>query len=664
MKFFFHIRKSQYICIMKKSIFLFASFLFMNIYSQEKQKDSLSEKKIDEVVIISSSRTEQKIENSPQKIEVLGKEEMQEESTIKPAGIASILGDISGVQIQQTSAISGNSNVRIQGLDGRYTQILKDGMPLFDGFSGGLGMLNIPPLDLQQVELIKGSASTLYGGGAIGGLVNIISRKPTSKQELTALANISTLSEKNLNIFASKKYKTFGYTLFAGETSQKAKDINKDGFSDVPKLNSLVIHPKLFFYPSQTATISLGWSGTFEKNTGGDMNVINGKQDQTHQFFETNKTQRNTFELIYDQKFRDNSKLNFKNSLSIFNRNFSSNQNFLNAEQQNSFSELTYVFHRNKMSWVLGTDFQGSKFTPKSFGSFQIPTFENNSVGLFVQNSLKLNKTNIETGIRQDFTKNFGSFFLPQVALIHHFNEHWAARAGVGLGYKIPNALAPSVYDYPLEHILPINAATTKTEKSIGYNVEFNYKKKFDEENEIFINQAFFLTQINNPVTGRLNSFENIYFQNESSPIVSKGFDTYIKATVDEWELYAGYTFTIAENKYLSTNQFIPLTPKNRFAMTALKELTTWKAGMEASYTGKQHRLDYTLTPRYLFLAAMVSKDFGKHITAVINCENLLDYRQSRHESLYYGSIKNPVFHPLWAPIDGRVINLSLKWKL
>lgn len=649
---------------MKKWILIFPVVFFTHGFSQEKTKDTLKEKNIDEVLIVSSSRTEQKIENSPQKVEVLGKEEMQEESTIKPAGIASILGDVSGVQIQQTSAVSGNSNVRIQGLEGRYTQILKDGMPLFDGFSGGLGVLNIPPLDLQQVELIKGSASTLYGGGAIGGLVNIISRKPTAKQELTVLANYSTLTEKNLNVFASKKYQNFGYTFFVGETSQEAKDVNKDGFSDVPKLNSLVIHPKLFFYPNHNSTVSIGWSGTFEKNKGGDMNVNNGKANQTHQFFEENKTQRNTFELLWDQKFEDNSKLTFKNSLSNFNRNFTSNQNYIKAKQLNYFSELSYVKHANKMTWVLGADFQGSKFTPVNFQSFQIQQFENNSFGLFVQNSVKLNKTNIETGVRQDFTNQYGSFFLPQVAVIHHFNEHWATRAGIGLGYKVPNALAPSVYDYPLENILPINSSITKAEKSVGYNFEFNYKKKFDEENEILINQAFFLTQINNPVTGNVNGNGSVFFQNEAKPVISKGFDTYIKATVDEWELYAGYTFTIAEDKYLASNQFVPLTPRNRFAMTALKELETWKAGIEASYTGQQHRLDYTLTPGYLFLAAMVSKDFGKHVTVVLNCENLLDYRQSKHEALYYGSISNPTFHPLWAPIDGRVINLSLKWKL
>jgi len=649
---------------MKKLILFFVIQLFNFNYAQIKDSAKVKEKNIDEVIIVASSRTQQKIENSPQKIEILGKEEMQEESGIKPAGIASILGDISGVQIQQTSAISGNSNVRIQGLDGRYTQILKDGMPLFDGFSGGLGVLNIPPLDLQQVELIKGSASTLYGGGAIGGLVNIISRKPTTKQELTALANYSTLSEKNLNLYASKKYNFLGYTFFAGYTSQNAKDINKDGFSDVPEINSVVVHPKLFLYPSSNSTISLGWSGTFDKNLGGDMQVINGNSNVNHQYFEQNKTKRNSYELIFEQKFNDNSKLSFKNSISNFDKNFLSNNNLLKAKQTNYFSELSYIKNIQKSTLVIGTDVQGSKFSPKDYQFFQVPQFENNSFGIFIQNSIKFNNTNIEAGIRQDFTNNYGNFFLPQIAVIHHFNERWAARAGIGLGYKVPNALSPSVYDYPIENILPIDIQNTIAEKSVGYNAEFNYKKKFGEDNEIFINQAFFLTQINHPITGNINSEGNIYFKNENKPVISKGFDTYIKATLDEWELYLGYTFTIAENKFLDKNQFIPLTPKNRFAMTALKEFKSWKAGIEASFTGKQHRLDYTETPSYLFIAAMISKNVGEHFILVLNCENLLDYRQSRKEPLYFGNISSPTFYPLWSPIDGRVINLSVKWKL
>ena len=174
------------------------------------------DKQLDEVVFVSSTRTNERIENAPIKVEVLGKEEMEEENTIRPANIASILGDVSGVQIQQSSATSGNTNVRIQGLSGQYTQILRDGMPLYDGFSGGFGILQIPPLDLRQVELIKGSASTLYGGGAIAGLINLISKKPGDEKEAIFTLNATSLQEQDVNAYFAKRYKKVGYTFFAG----------------------------------------------------------------------------------------------------------------------------------------------------------------------------------------------------------------------------------------------------------------------------------------------------------------------------------------------------------------------------------------------------------------------------------------------------------------
>lgn len=96
---------------------------------------------LDEVTVVSSIRNNDPIENATIKVEVLGQAEMNEESTLKPGNIASILGDLSGVQIQQSSATSGNANIRIQGLNGKYTQTLRDGMPLFEGYSGGFGIL-------------------------------------------------------------------------------------------------------------------------------------------------------------------------------------------------------------------------------------------------------------------------------------------------------------------------------------------------------------------------------------------------------------------------------------------------------------------------------------------------------------------------------------------
>jgi outer membrane receptor for ferrienterochelin and colicins len=108
------------------------------------------EEKEIEQVIISSSRTDTRIENTVTRVEVLGTEEVEEESGVRPSNIASLLGDVAGIQSQQTSAVSGNTDLRIQGLPGNYTQILRDGMPLFGGYAGSFSILQIPPLDLKQ----------------------------------------------------------------------------------------------------------------------------------------------------------------------------------------------------------------------------------------------------------------------------------------------------------------------------------------------------------------------------------------------------------------------------------------------------------------------------------------------------------------------------------
>ena len=623
-------------------------------------------KALEEVTVIASTRNNQRIENSPLKVEVLGREEMDEENTIKPANIASILGDVSGVQIQQSSTVSGNANVRIQGLEGRYTQILRDGLPLFDGFSGGFGVLSIAPLDVRQVELIKGSASTLYGGGAIGGLVNIISRRPTAKQDGVLTVNQTTLKESNLNGYFAKRYKGFGYTFFGGYTHQQKVDVNNDGFSDVPQLGATIIHPRLFFYPDEKTTVIAGYTGTFERRDGGDMQVLDGKSDAIHQYFERNKTARHSGELVLEKRLSNGKRLEIKGSLSSFNRAITTNIHYFNGNQQNYYSEASLFIPYKQNSFVAGLNTVGDRFAKRPSDPIALNNFSNNTVGAFVQNTWQVVEgTTIETGLRNDYHFTYGNFFLPRLALFHRFNDHWATRAGVGLGYKTPNPLAPQVIDYDIQAIQPLPAGI-RSETSVGYNVEGNYKKEWGEGNELFINHAFFLTRLAHPLVVNEAASGAVSFSNAAKPVVSKGFDTYIQAVLHGWELYVGYTFTIAERKYLSQAQFVPLTPKHRAAFTLVKdfEAAGFRAGLEGSYNGPQYRFDATKTPDYLFLAGLIEKRFGNKVSIVLNSENLLDYRQSKVEPIYTGSITSPHFVPLWAPIDGRVINLSVKLSL
>jgi iron complex outermembrane receptor protein/outer membrane receptor for ferrienterochelin and colicins len=620
-------------------------------------------REMEEVTVLASTRNNQRMENSPMKVEVLGKEEMDEENAIKPGNIASILGDVSGIQIQQSSAVSGNSNVRIQGLDGRYTQILRDGMPLFDGFSGGFGILQIPPLDLKQVELIKGSASTLYGGGAIGGLVNLISKRPGFEQEGMFTLNQSTLKESNFNAYVAKRNNKAGYSFFGGVTHQAAVDVNDDSFSDVPKTDAVVLHPRLFIYPDSKTTIALGYTGTFETRNGGDMQVIKGDKDDTHQFFENNKTTRHTGDLLVDRTIGNGNRLELKASTSSFDRGITTNVHNFKGNQLNYFTEASILIPKTNYSIVAGVNATGDRFKVLPSDPVALTNFNNNTVGAFAQATVNIPvNTTLEAGIRTDHHNHYGNFVLPRVAMIHRFNEQWATRMGVGFGYKTPNPLAVQMVDYPIEELQPLPAGI-KAEKSIGYNAEVNFKKEFGEEGSLFINHAFFLTNIENPVIATQEANGSVYFNNAGSHILTRGFDTYVQLKLDEWELYAGYTYTVAERKYLKDNQFMPLTPRNRFAFVAVYEIEgIWRFGLEGSYTGTQYRDGDTKTPGYMFLATMIERKFGSKISLVLNCENLLDYRQSRHEILYTGSITDPTFKPLWAPIDGRVVNLSVRW--
>jgi outer membrane receptor for ferrienterochelin and colicins len=165
--------------------------------------------------LISSTRSSRTIKDIPTRIEFIAGEELEEKANMKAGDIRMLLSESTGIQTQQTSATSANASIRIQGLDGRYTQILKDGFPLYAGAASGLGLLQTPPLDLKQVEIIKGSSSTLYGGGAIAGLVNLISKTPTDEKELGFHLNGSSGRGFDINGFYGQRFNKIGTTIFA-----------------------------------------------------------------------------------------------------------------------------------------------------------------------------------------------------------------------------------------------------------------------------------------------------------------------------------------------------------------------------------------------------------------------------------------------------------------
>ncbi|HEX5726510.1 MAG TPA: TonB-dependent receptor, partial [Longimicrobiaceae bacterium] len=198
-----------------------------------------------EALVVTSTRTGQRLEDEPTRVEVLPREEVEEKMLMTPGDIAMLLNETSGLRVQTTAPSLGGASVRVQGLRGRYTQVLSDGLPLYGGQSGALSLLQIPPMDLGQVEVIKGAASALYGASALGGVVNLVSRRPGDDREL--LLNQTTLGGSDAVGWASGPLAgRWGYTLLASAHRQGRNDRDGDGWADLPGYRRAVLRPRLF----------------------------------------------------------------------------------------------------------------------------------------------------------------------------------------------------------------------------------------------------------------------------------------------------------------------------------------------------------------------------------------------------------------------------------
>ena len=145
---------------------------------------------------MTATRTDTRLQDQPLRVEVIDRADIEEKALMTPGSVAMLLSETSGLRVQTTAPSLGAANVRIQGLRGRYAQLLADGLPLY-GSGDSFSLLQVPPLDLEQVEVIKGAASALYGLSALGGVVNLVSRRPRDV-EREVLVNVTSQTGTDL----------------------------------------------------------------------------------------------------------------------------------------------------------------------------------------------------------------------------------------------------------------------------------------------------------------------------------------------------------------------------------------------------------------------------------------------------------------------------------
>jgi iron complex outermembrane receptor protein len=630
-------------------------------------------------VLIESTRANKSIKNLPTRTEVLT-EEIDEAASMEPSKIAHLITHSTGIQVQTTSASSNGAVVRIQGLNGRYTQLLKDGFPLYGGLSGSLDILQIPPLDLRQVEYVKGSASTLYGGGAIGGLINLLSKKAIKDETLLHI-NFSHIGAKDFNAFVSRKFGKFGFTNLASFHQHTAYDPDNDGYSDIPEISKFNFNPKLFFNPDSKTEIYLGANISQERRMGGDMLLIeNQSPDTTHFYYDRQNSSRYTTQLSAKRFFTDRKILTLRNSVSVFDRFITIRENALGhssqfgGKQYNSFSELNFNLNEAKHNLNIGLNAYTNSFKEEQLDTNQLRNQDYLTYGIYVNHLWDLNKKlAIESGLRTDYAEaksivsaNKGEVFvLPRVFVLYKLHKNFSMRLGGGMGYRMPTIFNEEAEPYGYKNIQTIDFANLKAERSYGYNFDLKYQSTFGSENVLLsLNQLFFYNRIDNPILLNVDPIGNLFYASTSDYLNSLGFESQIKLTIWKFTWFFGYTYTDAFLQTNETETTLILTPKHSIKGDLLfVEENKWRIGWDYEYKSEQ-LLSTGLATRSLFTTGIVVERTIDNFVLFLNAENFTDTRQSRYQPLSSAPNDTPQFTEVWAPLDGFFFNAGLKIKL
>ncbi|WP_234405876.1 TonB-dependent receptor [Leeuwenhoekiella sp. MAR_2009_132] len=646
-----------------KTLRITRNFPLDNQYLNETILLQESHEEMDEI-ILTSTRSSRTFQDTPSRLEFIAGEELAEKGNMKPGDIRMLLNESTGIQTQQTSATSYNSSIRIQGLDGKYTQLIRDGLPLYSGYSGGLSLMQIAPLDLKQVEVIKGSSSTLYGGGAIAGLVNLISKTPQEERELSFMANATSALGLDLSGFYSEKYGKIGTTVFASYNTATPYDPADIGLTAIPKYDRFTLNPKLFLYLNEETNLNIGFNFVTENRLGGSIDFI--KEDRDAGYFERNSTDRFSTQLLGSHSFSSTLSLVVKNSISFFDRKIEIPDYTFAGKQTSSFSEINLTAIEEKTEWVAGINLWTEDFKQYEGNPNQDLSFTNYTFGMFAQNIWDIEENlTLETGLRGDYQSDYGFYILPRFSVMYKPSTQLTLRAGGGLGYKTPTVFTEDVERLQFQNILPIDVDETSAEQSMGFNLDANYKWSITEDLNLSTNILLFYTQINDPLLLTRTSGSSFEFTQPDGAIDTKGIEANLRLSYHDFKLFVGYTLADVNQEYNGKREQYPLVATHRLNNVLMyeKHENFW-IGLEGYYYSPQQLNDGATGDAYWIVGVMTEKKLGDKFSLFLNFENLLDTRQTRFDTIYTGSIDDPQFRDIYAPVDGFVINGGFKLKL
>ncbi|CAG5006315.1 Vitamin B12 transporter BtuB [Dyadobacter sp. CECT 9275] len=545
------------------------------------------------------------------------------------------LSYVNGVRPQLNCNVCNTGDIHINGLEGPYTMVLIDGMPMVSGLSTVYGLSGIPNSLIDRVEIVKGPASTLYGSEAVGGLINIITKNPSKAPAFSADAFSTTWRDFNVDLglkltAGSKTTALIGINYF---NYQNPIDHNRDGFTDLTLQNRISVFNKWSFSRKNNKTANIAARYYYEDRWGGDMKWNKSFRGGDALYGESIYTKR--FELMGNYDLPTQEKLTLQYSFSSHDQNSVYGTVPFLADQKIAFAQLLWDKVAGKHSLLFGTPFRYTFYNDNTTATKYVDGRDHADKiflpGIFVQDEISMGIHKILLGARYDYNSRHGSIFTPRAAYKVKLNQTDVIRLNFGRGFRIVNLFTEDHAALTGSRQVIVKEAL-KPEQS--WNANLNVVKKIVTGNSfVGFDASVFYTYFTNRILPDYDTNPNqIIYDNLDGYAVSKGISLNLDFNFAfPLKVIAGGT--VMDNyQYENGKRFRPvLTEKVTAVWSVSYEIQ--KAGLSFDYTGNLYG------PMRL---PLLSEDDPRAGTSPVwSLQNIQITKKFRNGLEIYGGIKN-----------------------
>lgn len=469
--------------------------------------------------------------------------------------IIDVMDRMNGVRAQVNCNVCGTGDIHLNGLEGAYTLVVLDGVPIIGGLSSVYGLSGIPTFMLDRIEITKGPASSLYGSEALGGVIHAFSKKATTKQAFHLQYFGSSHLENNLDlglnlrihpkvsVFTTGNYYYFNQTI----------DQNKDNFTDIPLQNRYSIFQKWSFERKNKRVFTLNARYLNEKRWGGELNWNRSLRGSDSLYAETIDIKRLETNLIYQLPLKEKFLL-----IGHWNKHLQDSYYGLtkyDASQNLFFGQLTWNKDIGKHQLMLGlnsrnTTYDDNTFLTQTNDSLSVnKPLSSTITGLFAQNEYKANeKTSILISTRVDYYETHGFILTPRLAFSRKIKQYGQFRFHTGTGFRVVNLFSEDHAALTGSRIVEISEKLNP-ERSLSFNTSYSHSKQMNDWLFEFDLSGFYTYFYNRIVPDYLTDATKIIYSNLNGygESVGGGFDIKLEKN-KSFSFQAGMTMMEVSN--------------------------------------------------------------------------------------------------------------------